>query len=208
MRTYIDDGEKKVASLGGAYSPGVKKAPASLELTDRRLYYSTSGVVSTEDKAMKMTSTVIDAADISAITYTFAAPRGKFALGIIVMILSIIGGIVLAFLPIMLGETTFEKLLEQPAGLFLPVGIAFSIGVAAIVLNYVITFLIARKHRATTVTIEYRGIIFSAVFVGVSDEKLDEFRQWTFRVKDKLCDRKTPPTPESSTQMASDVEQL
>lgn len=91
MSNYIDDGEKFVARLGGTYAPGVKKAAKSLELTDRRMYYSAPAEVG---KTTRITSSVIDVSDVSAVTYDCERPRGKFGLGIFLLVMSLVGGIV------------------------------------------------------------------------------------------------------------------
>lgn len=191
MSNYIDDGEKFVARLGGTYAPGVKKAAKSLELTDRRMYYSAPAEVG---KTTRITSSVIDVSDVSAVTYDCERPRGKFGLGIFLLVMSLVGGIVW-------GVIGYVKKEGAPiTELIIPICIGLGAGVAALVLCYVITWLMRRKRRETIVSVEYRGLILRTAFYGITDDKLEEFRRWTLRVKDKLCGRKAPPLPDSSVK--------
>lgn len=193
MSAYIDDGEKFVARLGGEYAPGVKKAAKSLELTDRRIYFSTVGVsVSADGKGESMSSSVIDAANVSAVSYAYEKPKGGFGLGIFLLVIAAIAGTVFGVVGYVGDES--RALIK----LLLPICLGVGIGIVALVLCYVITYLIRKSRRAVTVSIEYRGLILRTDFCGIKNEKLEEFRRWVFRVKDKLLGRKAPPLPETA----------
>lgn len=195
MSAYVDDGERFVARLGGEYAPGAKKAVKSLELTDRRIYFSTVGAsVGSDGKGESMTSSVIDAANVSALTYSYEKPKGGLGLGIFLLSMAAIAGIVLGVIGYVGDET------KSLVKLLLPIGVGVGIGILACVLCYVITYLVRKKRRAVTVSVEYRGLILRTDFYGVKNEKLEEFRRWVFRVKDKLLGRSAPPLPDKATK--------
>lgn len=195
MSAYIDEGEKFVARLGGEYAPGVKKAAKSLELTDRRIYFSTVGVsVGTDGKGESMASSVIDAANVSAVSYIYEKPKGGFGLGTFLLVMAALAGVIFGVVGYVGDET------KAIIKLILPICIAVGVGIVALVLCYVITLLIRKSHRAVTVSIEYRGLILRTDFYGIKDDKLEDFRRWTFRVKDRLLGRKAPPLPETATK--------
>ncbi len=195
MSVYIDDGEKFVARLGGEYAPGAKKAAKSLELTDRRIYFSTVGISARKNgKGENMMSSVIDAANVSAVTYAYEKPRGRFGLGIFLLAIAAIAGIVFGVVGYVGDET------KAIIKLILPVCLGVGAGIIALAACYLVTYFVRKSRRAVTVSIEYRGLILRTDFYGISDEKLEEFRRWTFRVKDKLVGRKAPPLPDNVTK--------
>ena len=183
MSAYIDSDEKFVARIGGTYSPGVEKAEQSLELTDRRIYYSATSRVGDKQQTVQTASSVIDASDVSAVTFGAEKPRGSFGLGILFLIVSLIVGIVIGVVGY-LGENGGDIV-----SVVIPVCVGLGVGVVLLVGWYVLTLFLNKSKRAVTVSIEYRGLILSVVFHGVPDGKLEEFRQWTFRVKDRMFGR-------------------
>lgn len=178
MNKYIEAEEKLVARLGGAYSPGVKNAPKSLELTDKRIYFSAASAPTKEDKATHFVSTVVDAADVSSITYTFDKPKGSFLVGTLLMILSFVIGAVL-------GVMQFLKDKLVPS-LIIPIGVGLGAGIFLLIICYVVTYFINKSKRAVIVAVEYAGLIVRTTLIGVNDEKLDCFREGVFKVKDAL----------------------
>lgn len=190
MGKYIDDGEKFVSRLGGEYSNIVGKSVRSLELTDRRIYYCTSIGGTKEHKAAGSTTSVIDAADVSAVTCTADKPKGSFTLGLFLLVIASVIGIVIGIMSYTKGEV------KNIGTLILPIALGVGLGALALVACYIVTYFMAKSKRVVTIAIEYRGLILETSFVHISDSKLEEFRQWVFRVKDKLCGRPAPPLPD------------
>ena len=187
MSAYIDGDEKLVARLGGTYSPGVEKAEQSLELTDRRVYYSATSRTGEKNKTVQTASSVIDASDISAVTFTADKPRGSFGLGILFLIVAVAVGAVIGIVSYLKGE-------DAPiTAIIIPICVGLGIGILLLVGWYIFTLFLNKSKRPVTVSVEYRGLILSVGFYGIPDGKLEEFRHWTFRVKDKLLGRKTLP---------------
>lgn len=186
MSAYIDSDEKFVARLGGAYSPGVEKAEQSLELTDRRIYYSATSRTGEKSQTVQTASSVIDAADVSAVTFAAEKPKGSVGLGILFLVVAVIVGTIIGVVNY-LGENGNEI-----TDIVIPVSVGLGIGIVLLVGWYILTLFLNKRKRPVTVSIEYRGLILSAVFCGVLDGKLEEFRQWTFRVKDRLVGRPAP----------------
>ncbi len=187
MSAYIDGDEKLVARLGGTYSPGVEKAEQSLELTDRRVYYSATSRTGEKNKTVQTASSVIDASDISAVTFTADKPRGSFGLGILFLIVAVAVGAVIGIVSYLKGE-------DAPiTAIIIPICVGLGIGILLLVGWYILTLFLNKRKRPVSVAIEYRGLILSMIFYGIPDGKLEEFRHWTFRVKDKLLGRKDLP---------------
>ena len=183
MSAYIDSDEKFVARLGGAYSPGVEKAEQSLELTDRRIYYSATSRTGEKSQTVQTASSVIDAADVSAVTFAAEKPKGSFGLGILFLTVAVIVGAIIGIVNY-LGDNG-----GKITDIVIPVSTGFGAGIVLLAGWYILTLLLNSRKRPVAVSIEYRGLVLSAVFRGVLDGKFEEFRQWTFRVKDRLIGR-------------------
>lgn len=198
MSAYIDGDEKFVARLGGTYSPGVEKAEQSLELTDKRIYYSATSRTGEKNNTVQTASSIIDASDVSAVTFTADKPRGSFGLGILFLIVAIIVGVVIGVVSYLKGDDA------QITTIIIPIAVGLGIGLVLLAGWYILTLFLKKRKRPVTVAIEYRGLILSVVFYGIPDGKLEEFRHWTFRVKDKLLGRKALPESDAPAEEQAD----
>lgn len=186
MHTYIDKNEKSVARLGGAYAPGVKRAPTALELTDKRLYFSAASAPTKQEKTVHYVSSVIDAGDVAGMSYTFDKPRGSCKLGGFLLVISIIAGIALAIMQFVKANTGLGMDAEHMGKIIAAAAAGVGIGVFLLIACYVVTYFMSKRKRPVTVSVEYSGIILKAEFFGLSDEKLDTFRENLFKVKERL----------------------